>query len=197
MGDAVVPAASPAEPAGDTPTRLEIGRIARPHGIRGEVVVAPVTNRPERFEPGSVHFLGDREMVVTRSRAEKGRWVVAYEGVPDRTAAEGIRDAVLTGEPIDVLAEGEMWVHELVGSEVVDTAGTAQGRVIEVELNPAHDILVLDTGGLVPIVFVSEFRDGTVVVDGPDGLFDPELVEGNRAAVERRTPPRKGGKSRR
>ena len=89
-----------------------------------------------------------------------------------------------------------MWVHELVGGEVVDMAGTVHGRVIEVEVNPAHDILVLDTGGLIPVVFVREFDGTRIVVDPPEGLLDAEFVEANRAAVQRRRPARKGGTSR-
>lgn len=180
-------------PAGPgEPLRLEIGRVARPQGLRGEVVVDAVTNRRERFDAGAVHHAGERELVVVRARTQKGRWIVAYDGVADRDAAEELRGAVLTAEPIDVLDEGEMWVHELVGSEVVDAGGTPRGRVTAVEVNPAHDILVLDTGGLVPVVFVREFDGERVVVDAPEGLFDEEFVAANRAAVERRRPARKG-----
>ena len=66
-----------------------------------------------------------------------------------------------------------MWVHELIGAEVRDRAGRALGRVVAVEANPAHDLLVLDGGALVPMVFVVE-HDATVrvVVDLPDGLLD-------------------------
>jgi 16S rRNA processing protein RimM len=71
-----------------------------------------------------------------------------------------------------VPAEGEYWVHELVGATVVDRAGADLGRVVAVEDNPAHDLLVLDGGALVPMVFLVEHRDGRVVVDVPDGLFD-------------------------
>jgi len=46
------------------------------------------------------------------------------------------------------------------------------GRVVSVEANPAHDLLVLDGGALVPMVFVVEQRDGVVVIDPPEGLFD-------------------------
>lgn len=171
--------------------RLEIGRVARPHGLRGEVFVDPITNRPERFERGAVHYAGDRTLVVARARSQKRRWVVAYEGVSDLEGAEALRAAVLTGDPIDVLGQGEMWVHELIGSSVVDDEGVARGRVIDVEANPAHDILVLDSGVLIPVVFVSEFAGGRVVVSAPAGLFDDDLVDGNRAAVERRRPSRK------
>lgn len=157
------------------------------------MVVTAVTNRPERFEAGAVHYAGERELRVERARAQKGRWIVAYRDVTDREAAEELRDAVLTGDPIDVLDHGEMWVHELVGSDVVDAQGNAHGRVTGVEVNPAHDILVLDTGGLVPIVFVTEFAEGRVVVDVPPGLLDEEFVAANRAAVERRRARRKRG----
>lgn len=165
------------------PGRLEIGRVVKPHGIRGEVVVAPVTNRHERFEAGSVHWLaggeGAQQLRVRKARRHQGRWIVDYEGIPDRNAAEELRGAVLTGDPIDVLDEGEMWVHELVGSQVVDVAHgsrVVRGRVAAVEVNPAHDLLVLDNGVLVPIVFVVEFssdegEQGVVTVDPPAGLF--------------------------
>lgn len=176
-------------------SRLEIGRVVKPHGIRGEVVVAPVTNRHERFEPGSVHWLahgvgeeeGAQQLWVRKARRHQGRWIVDYEGVADRTAAEDLRGAVLTGDPIDVLDDGEMWVHELVGSRVVDVAHGSRverGRVTAVEVNPAHDLLVLDDGALVPIVFVVEFspdeeEQGVVTVDPPAGLFpDADPTEG-------------------
>lgn len=166
------------------PGRLEIGRVVKPHGIRGEVVVAPVTNRHERFEPGSVHWCsrqegegeGAQQLLVRKARRHQGRWIVDYEGVADRNAAEDLRGAVLTGDPIGVLDEGEMWVHELVGSQVADVAGAERGRVTAVEVNPAHDLLVLDNGVLVPIVFVEEFspdegEQGVVIIDPPAGLF--------------------------
>jgi 16S rRNA processing protein RimM len=59
-----------------------------------------------------------------------------------------------------------------VGASVTDTHGVAHGTVVAVEANPAHDLLVLDDGTLVPIVFVVEHRPGVVIVDPPDGLFD-------------------------
>lgn len=171
----------PTADAGASSGRLEIGRIVKPHGIRGEVVVAPVTNRPERFESGSIHWRESpgtpaAQLVVAKARRHQGRWIVAYEGVDDRDGAEDLRDVVLTGEPIDVLDDGEMWTHEVIGATVVDAAGVVRGEVVEVEVNPAHDLLVLDTGVLVPVVFVTSFSrgqgsGGVVSVDPPPGLF--------------------------
>ncbi len=65
-----------------------------------------------------------------------------------------------------------LWVHELVGREVVLVDGTRVGVVTEMEANPASDLLVLDTGALVPVVFITGTDDGRVTIDPPDGLFD-------------------------
>ncbi|HUS61059.1 MAG TPA: hypothetical protein VMY34_02615, partial [Acidimicrobiales bacterium] len=79
-------------------------------------------------------------------------------------------------DPID--DPEEMWVHELIGASVFDTAGAALGLVVTVEDNPAADLLVLDGGGLVPMSFVVAFdrpagdHPGRVTVDPPDGLLE-------------------------
>jgi 16S rRNA processing protein RimM len=165
-------------------SRLQVGRVIRPHGLRGEVLVEGVSNRPERFTAGSVLVAGGREMVVLAGRPFGGpepagrpargkRWLVSFEGVIDRDGAEALRGAVLEGQPLDDdLPEGEWWVHDLVGAEVVDLGGRLLGRVEAVEANPAHDLLVLEGGGLVPVVFVVETAPGRVVVDPPAGLLD-------------------------
>lgn len=156
--------------------RLVVGRVGRAHGLRGEVAVRFTSNRPERSAPGAVLHAGDRVLVIATSRPHQGRVLVRFEGVDDRTAAEALQGLELTAEPLgddDVqLDPDELWVHEVVGAEVLDRAGARVGRVVAVEANPAHDLLVLDGGGLVPMVFVVEQRDGVVVIDPPDGLFD-------------------------
>ena len=66
----------------------------------------------------------------------------------------------------------DVWVHQVIGAEVVDRGGRSHGPVVAVEANPAHDLLVLESGGLVPMVFVVEHVDGRVLIDPPDGLLD-------------------------
>ena len=78
---------------------------------------------------------------------------------------------MLRAEPID--DPDTLWVHELVGADVVAVDGRRLGRVAAVEANPASDLLVLDGGGLIPLRFVTDHRAGeTVTVDVPDGLLD-------------------------
>lgn len=148
---------------------LEVGRVVRPHGIRGEVIVELVTNRTERLAPGSRLLAGEREVEVAGSRPHKGRFIVAFAGVADRNAAESLRGAVLRAEPLS--DPDALWVHELIGAVVVDRAGRDHGTVEAVEANPAADLLVLSSGALVPVTFVVEAGGGRVVVDPPAGLL--------------------------
>jgi 16S rRNA processing protein RimM len=154
------------------PARLEIGRVGRAHGVRGDVMVSLTTNRTERVQPGSVLYSGDRALVVETSRPHQGRFIVRFEGVAGRDAAEELRGVVLTAEPLATAGDGELWVHELVGCRVVDRSGRELGHVVAVEANPAHDLLVLHGGGLVPVVFVVAHERGVVTVDPPDGLLE-------------------------
>jgi 16S rRNA processing protein RimM len=154
------------------PARLEIGRVGRAHGVRGDVMVTLTTNRTERVDPGVVLHAGDRRMVIGSSRPHQGRHIVHFEGVDSREAAEALRGVVLTAVPLAAAGDGELWVHQLIGSRVVDRGGAELGRVVAVEANPAHDLLVLDGGGLVPVVFVVDHGPGVVTVDPPAGLFD-------------------------
>jgi 16S rRNA processing protein RimM len=151
---------------------LEVGRIVKPHGVRGELVLALTTERTERAAVDSVlHTKTGRALTITASRPHQGKWIVAVDGIVDRTGADELHGAALFAEPIDDV--DELFAHELIGAAVVDVAGNECGTVEAVQANPAADLLVLDTGALVPAVFLVEQRpDGTVVIDPPAGLLD-------------------------
>jgi 16S rRNA processing protein RimM len=152
--------------------RLEVGHVVKPHGLNGEVVVRAITNRTERFATGSVLDVNGKPARIVSSRLHQDRWLVHFEGVDSRDAAEALRGAVLTAAPIAEAPEGEVWVHDVIGSALSDRAGRSLGMVVAVEANPAHDLLVTDAGVLVPMVFVVEQAPGRVVVDVPDGLLE-------------------------
>lgn len=150
---------------------LEVGRVVRPHGVSGEVVVALSTNLPERIRPGAELQTDSGTLVVDASRPHQDRHLVRFSGVADRARAEELRGLVLRAAPVHV--EGALWAHELVGTEAVSEEGRCLGRVVAMEANPASDLLVLDSGGLVPLRFVTALDPGVrVTVDVPDGLLD-------------------------
>lgn len=144
---------------------LEVGRVVKPHGLAGDVIVELITNRTERMTPGTV--LGGLEVVTAKPHHH--RWIVRFDGVASRAAADALRGRVLTAEPLE--DDEALWVHDLVGSEVVDVNGRSHGLVTAVEANPASDLLVLEGGALVPLTFVVEHEPGCVVIDPPDGLL--------------------------
>jgi 16S rRNA processing protein RimM len=151
---------------------LEIGRVARPHGLRGEVVVVLVTDRLERLAPGSLLDADGRSLRVAAARPHQRNHIVSFDEITDRAAAESLQGVTLRAPAID--DPNELWVHELIGAPVVTMDGVRVGVVEAVEANPASDILVLDNGALVPGTFVIEQReDTTVVIDPPEGLLDP------------------------
>ena len=149
---------------------LVVGRVGKAHGLRGEVYVDLVTDRTERLAPGAVLFAGSRRLTVVSSKPQRDRWLVHFEGVTDRTSAEALTNTELEAEPI---ADPEaVWVHELIGSRVMERNGTERGRCVGVIANPAHDILELDSGALVPTIFVVSCVDGVTTIDPPAGLFE-------------------------
>ena len=112
-----------------------------------------------------------RGLVVVSSRPQPQRkWVVQFEGVSDRNAAELLTGRVLSAAPVD--DDEALWVHDLIGARLVDSAGVEHGTCVSVIANPAHDIIELDSGHLVPITFVVSLADGVITVDAPAGLFD-------------------------
>jgi 16S rRNA processing protein RimM len=166
--------AAPNGAADDVAGLLEVGRITKSHGLRGEVVVLLSSDRSERVAPGARLHTDQGWLVVASSRPHQDRWVVAFEGVGGREGADLLRGLVLRGTPID--DPDALWVHELIGCTVRSADGVDRGVIESVQDNPASDLLVLDTGALVPVVFVVDGpSDGVVRVETPDGLF--ELTE--------------------
>ena len=151
---------------------LEVGRVAKPHGVRGEVVVELRTDRTERVAVGAVLVTKDgRRLEVLASRPHQHRFIVSFDGVVDRAGADALHGVVLLAEPLD--DPDELWTHDLIGASVVDVSGADWGEVEAVQANPASDLLVLRSGVLVPAVFLVERRaDGVVVIDPPEGLAD-------------------------
>ena len=149
-----------------------MGRIGKAHGLRGEVTVALTTNRVERLDSGAeLQTDAGRVLVVEAARPHQQRFIVSFAGVVGRDQADDLRGRELFARPLD--DPDELWVHELIGAEVFEADGTARGVVESVLDNPASDLLVLDSGALVPARFVTAVDPGVRVdIDAPPGLFE-------------------------
>ncbi len=151
---------------------LEVGRITKAFGVRGEVLVALSSDRLERLDPGAVLQTDRGPLTVVSSARHHDRWIVQFDGFYDRDGAEAWRGLLLRAEPVEGDDDGVLWVHELIGRLVVLADGTPVGTITEVHGNPASDLLVLDSGALVPVVFIIDQEAGRIVIDPPEGLFD-------------------------
>lgn len=152
--------------------RLEVGRIDKAHGVHGDVHVTVHSGRAERVEPGATFEHDGGHFTVVSSRPHQHRFIVEFREINSREQAQDLRGTVLYGEPLD--DPDTLWIHDLIGQTVVDVDGEELGTVKHVEENPASDLLNLGGNRLVPLTFfVEQHDDGTIVVDPPNGLFDP------------------------
>lgn len=194
-------AGRPSAAPGTPPDRLVVGRVVRPHGVRGELSVEVLSDAPERFVPGAELGVGDPDgpaplgsAVILAARLHLGRLLLSLEGVEDRDAADRFRGAWLSipaasARPLD---PGEFWPHQLVGLAVVDQLGRERGRVADVVPGAAHDLLVVELPGgasaLVPAVaalVTVELEADRVLVEAVPGLLPEEGSGEPGAPVDR------------
>lgn len=155
---------------------LEVGRIGKAHGLRGDVIVHFTTDRTrERTAPGALLFAGERSLSVAKAKPYQKGFLVTFDGVNSREAAEELRGLVLTADPLDAddLDGDVVFVHEVVGKRLVDQDGVEHGEILSVIDNPASDLMELSGDRLVPMVFYVSHDDETVTAELPVGLFDP------------------------
>jgi 16S rRNA processing protein RimM len=169
--------------------QVVVGRVVRPHGVRGEVVVEVRTDRPEhRFGAGSVLDRPDGPpLTVGAARPHGQRWLLRFVGVPSRDAAEDLRGTELcvpadAADPgVEAASDTEEYPdHLLVGMAVHDVSGVPLGTVAAIEHAPWQDLIVVESPSgneirvpfvraLVPVV---DLQAGELVVDPPGGLLD-------------------------
>ena len=151
---------------------VEVGHIGRAHGVRGDLYVDLMTDRTERLAAGARVQAREKWLTVEAARPAGTRWLVHFAGLADRTAAEAFVNSTLMAEPLPALTDDGLYVSDLIGCEVVGTDQQSYGRCVSVVANPAHDLLELESGALVPIVFIVSTAPGVVTVEPPEGLFD-------------------------
>ena len=175
--------------------RFVVGRIGRPHGIRGEVTVEVRTDEPERhFAEGSVLLLGTmidgpvRPVTVERVHWHSGRLLLTLAGVHDRNGAEALRGSLLQAERSEDATPDdpdEFYDSALEGCRVELEDGALVGTVREVVHLPSQDCLAVAREGAAEalIPFVTEFvpvvdiAARRIVITPPPGLLDGDEPE--------------------
>lgn len=161
-------------------TDIAIGRVGKPHGLRGEVTVEELTDNPQRLAAGASFPAADGTLTITDTRRHRGILLLKFDGVDGREAAEALRGTLLTipadqRRPLD---DDEFWPDQLEGLRAKLPDGTDLGIVTAVALGSAQARLVITKagGGTIEVPFVAEFvgdvhpSGGFVVVDPPAGL---------------------------
>jgi len=143
-GDKAKPAGSPT--AGG-PAFLEVGKIRRPHGVRGEMVLELYTDFPERLRPKKVVYLGEKQtrLVISSQRPHNEGLLLGFEGITTPEQAGRFRNQLLyvSAKEAGQLPEGEYYFHELLDLEVLDEDGSSLGVLTEVIETGANDVYVV------------------------------------------------------
>ena len=156
--------------------RIALAAVAGAHGIQGEVRLKLFTDSAESLARHAKLYVGGAERRLLKVRGDNKGAVARFEGVDDRTAAEGLRGSLVEIDraALPALDDGEYYHSDLVGIPCVDQQGTALGNVIAVENFGAGDLLeVADASGRRSLI---PFRPG--IADLTDGQFvlDPEFL---------------------
>jgi 16S rRNA processing protein RimM len=163
-----------------------VGRIARAHGIRGQVIVNLDTDFPsERFRPGSEVFVCRNGVVqplrMSSVRFQRDRPVIGLEGVENMNAAEALSGLELRvpADQLMTLPPGTYYHHDLIGCRVETRDGARVGEVEAVDASSGGTRLVVDDRGseiLIPLVAdicpIIDVDAKRIIVDAPEGLLE-------------------------
>ena len=126
---------------------VTVGRVGKPHGLQGSFFVEHPSEEPERFAAGAELVVDGRPARIVESKRARGRPVIRLDRRVERGSVLEVPRSALA--PPD---EGEYYVFQLVGLEVVEDGGRPLGRVVDVAPGVANDVLELDSGVALPMV---------------------------------------------
>jgi 16S rRNA processing protein RimM len=140
---------NPGSPPGGEPDFLAVGKLRRPHGVRGEILMDVYTDFPERIHPGVVLYVGEqyRMLHIRSMRWHKSAMLIAFEEFSDREQVGELRNQIVhvpTGDR-PPLPQGEYYHHQLIGLSVVTESGNPLGVIKEILETGANDIFVVKT----------------------------------------------------
>lgn len=162
---------------------ITIGQIVRAIGIKGELKVVPLTDDPERFLRLKVVYIDERPYKVSSCRIDRGSVRLALIGVPDRTAAEKLKDKYVTIDRVNAvpLEEGSYFIADIIGCKLFLSDGSEVGKITDVDQFGAADVFTASDGRrVVRFPFLKKMivkvapESGVIVLD--KGVFDEVSV---------------------
>jgi len=172
-----------AEGARQPPEFVAVGRVIRPHGVRGALLIEADRDLVAMLKPQSkVHLGGGREAAVVRSVQPHGtQYLLSLQGVTERGAAERHRglELFVPGSDLPRLAAGTYYHWEIVGLEVVTDEGESLGRVTEILKTGANDVYVVQTPGS-PEILIPAIEPVVREIDLEAGIMRVHLLAGLR-----------------
>jgi 16S rRNA processing protein RimM len=167
-------------PTGE-PAFLLVGILRRPHGVRGEILMAVMTDFPERIQPSVTLYMGEeyKPVTVANSRHHNKGLIIQFEEFASRNDVENIRNQNLfvRAEDRPPLPEGEYYLHELIGLRVITDEGETLGVITEMIETGANNVYVVhcDDG---PDVLLPATDEVILVVDVDNKIMRVHILEG-------------------
>lgn len=173
-------------PQSQQPDYVIIGRITKPHGVRGAVKVEPITDDPNRFSLLDKVYVGSEDkpgdaVDIERVQFQNKLLILSLANVTSREAADALRGKYLhipADQALD-LPDGSVYIYDLIGLKVVTNKNEFVGTVKDFQEYPANDMFVIENDGreyLIPdvpdIVQDVNIEDGTIIINPIDGLLD-------------------------
>ena len=164
------------------PRRIAVGRINGPWGVKGHVKVTPLTSNPQRLQPGSELIVDGKRHHVVDVASPKGYPCVLFDGYHNRNAAETLNGTLIEIEEDDLpeLAPDKYYVHQLIGLQVMTTAGDHLGSLEDVLRTGANDVYLVKRRKakdiLIPaiadVIVRVDLEAGEMLIEPLPGLLD-------------------------
>jgi 16S rRNA processing protein RimM len=170
----------PVKTSSDSPQYLVIGKVLRPHGIRGELRLEMHTDTPAHLQEVDTVYVGEKHKAyrLKSFRVHMGLILVTLAGLPDRTTADALRGEIVSVKFAEAapLKQGEFYHHQVMGLQVVSDTGEALGVVSEIITTGANDVYVVK--GEAGEILLPAIKSVILKIEPP--LMTVHLLEGLR-----------------
>jgi len=137
----------PSSPPSSEPAYLAVGKLHRPHGVHGEIIMELLTDFPERLKAGVTLYVGPEHtpMLLQKVRLQNKGMLVSFQGCSTPEAAGELRNQIVFVRAADrpALPEGEYYHHQIIGLQALTQQGDSLGKVIDILETGANDVFVI------------------------------------------------------